>query len=78
MDNPVHITDAVTRLKEIFSRIPGTRLTVADAARLSGLDRQECELVLTALEGAGFLKRRYERPVSTIGNRLSGLVFEWR
>ena len=78
MDNAVRITDGVQRVKEVFSQIPGTRLTVADAARLSGLDRQECELVLTALEGAGFLKRRYQRQVPTMGSRLFGLVFEWR
>ena len=78
MDSAVRITDAVQRLKEAFSQFPGTRLTVADASRLSGLERLECELVLTALEGAGLLKRRYERSVPTTGNRLSGLAYEWR
>jgi hypothetical protein len=59
------VTDAVQRLKDVFSEIPGTRLTVSDAARLSGLDREACEHVLLALEDARFLKRgqdgRYRR-----------------
>jgi len=49
--------EAVQRLKAVFLEIPGTRLTVADASRLAGLERPTCEIVLGALEDARFLKR---------------------
>jgi hypothetical protein len=56
---------AVHRLKGVFLEIPGTRLTLADASKLSGLDHADCEAVLGALEDARFLKRghdgRYQR-----------------
>ena len=55
-----HITDAMERLKEVFSEIPGTRLNVTDAARLSGLDRVVCEPTLAALEEARFLRRGHD------------------
>ena len=57
METGPRVTDAVQRLKEVFTEIPGTRLTVADAVRLSGLDREVCECVLVALEDARFLKQ---------------------
>jgi DNA-binding IclR family transcriptional regulator len=68
MDAGARVTDAVRRLKGVFTEIPGTRLTVADASRLSGLDRPVCQLLLMALEDAHFLERRrdglYERPTT--------------
>lgn len=57
MDAAPHVVEAVSRLKAVFLEIPGTRLTLTDASRLSGLERPLCELVLLALEDAGFLKR---------------------
>ena len=57
MDAGARVADAVHRLKGVFTEIPGTRLTVADASRLSGLDRPACQLLLIALEDAHFLKR---------------------
>jgi len=66
MDAGARVADAVQRLKGVFTEIPGMRLTVADASRLSGLDRPVCQLLLIALEEAHFLKRRrdglYVRP----------------
>jgi DNA-binding IclR family transcriptional regulator len=50
------ITDAVQRLKGVFLEVPGTRVTLADASRLLGLDHSMCQAVLTALEDARFLK----------------------
>ncbi|MBI4266123.1 MAG: hypothetical protein HY657_17245 [Acidobacteria bacterium] len=50
------ITDAVQRLKSVFLEMPGTRLTLAEASRLSGLDRTTCQHVLAALEDVQFLK----------------------
>ncbi len=56
--NPApRVIDAVHRMKGVFLEIPGTRLTLAQAARLSGLDSPLCKLALTALEHARFLKR---------------------
>jgi DNA-binding IclR family transcriptional regulator len=52
-----HVSDVVDRLKAVFLEIPGTRLTLADAAKLSGLERPFCHVVLLTLEDAGFLKR---------------------
>jgi hypothetical protein len=57
MESAPRVIDAVVRLKAVFLEIPGTRLTPADAARLSGLDATLCQLVLFTLEETDFLKR---------------------
>jgi hypothetical protein len=57
MEASIRVTEALQRLKGIFLEVPGTRMTVADATRLSGLDRCVCGLILSALEDARFLKR---------------------
>jgi DNA-binding IclR family transcriptional regulator len=51
------MTEAVYRLKGVFLEVPGSHLSAAQAARLSGLDESVCESVLLALENARFLKR---------------------
>ena len=58
METSPRVVDAVQRLKGIFLEMPGTQLSMADATRLSGLDRPICRIVLEALEDARFLKRR--------------------
>ena len=50
------VSEAVQRLKGVFQEMPSTRLTLADATRLSGLDRQMCHLVLMALEDARIVR----------------------
>ena len=55
---PIGFSDAVNRLKGAFLEIPGTKLTVHEAARLCGLERDKCGLVLDALKDAGFLVAR--------------------
>ena len=57
MDSTVRVTEAVERLKGVFLEIPGTQLSIADASRLSGLERHVCSVVLEALEDARFLTR---------------------
>ena len=57
MDATPRVVDAVQRLRGIFLEMPGTQLSMADATRLSGLDRPVCRVVLEALEDARFLKR---------------------
>jgi hypothetical protein len=37
MDAPP-ITEAIERLKAVFAQVPGTKLSVLEAARLSGLE----------------------------------------
>jgi hypothetical protein len=41
----------------MFLEVPGTQLTLADASRLSGLERPVCRIVLEALEDAQLLAR---------------------
>jgi hypothetical protein len=57
MESVPRVNDAVLRLKAVFLEMPGTRLTPADAARLSGLDAPLCQLILYTLEETDFLKR---------------------
>jgi hypothetical protein len=52
----------MSRIKGMFVEMPGTESTVADAARLSGLDRSVCGANLDALLQAGFLVRRAGGP----------------
>jgi len=58
METSPRVADAVQRLKGIFLEMPGTQLSMADATRLSGLERPICRIVLEVLEDARFLKRR--------------------
>jgi hypothetical protein len=57
MEPVPRVTEAVQRLKGVFLQVPDARLTLADATRLSGLDRRMCHLVLMALEDARFVRR---------------------
>ncbi len=50
------ITIVVERLKGIFLEVPGTKLSVEDAVRLSGVDEATCRAVLKALADVRFLK----------------------
>ena len=45
------------RIKGEFLEMPGLRLTSAQARRLWGLAPDTCEVVLTALVTAGFLRQ---------------------
>jgi hypothetical protein len=65
MERRPQVAEGVRRLKGVFLESPGTRLTLTDATKLSGLDGAVCEVVLGALEDARFLRRdsagRYQR-----------------
>jgi len=52
------VAEALTRIKGMFAEMPGTQWTVADAARLSGLENSVCRAVLDALRDEGFLTQR--------------------
>jgi len=51
------VVEAVQRLKGVFLEAPTTQLSLVDASRLSGLERQTTRLILEALEEARFLRR---------------------
>ena len=51
------VKEALARVRTLFME-PGAKLTTADAARMAGLDRQVCRVLLQNLVEAGFLERR--------------------
>jgi DNA-binding IclR family transcriptional regulator len=51
------VVEAVQRLKGVFLEAPTTQLSLVDASRLSGLERNTTRLILEALEDARFLRR---------------------
>jgi hypothetical protein len=53
----IPIAEALQRVRGMFLDVQGTRLSIVDAARLSGIDRQLCGDVLEALANGRFLKR---------------------
>jgi DNA-binding IclR family transcriptional regulator len=57
MHAPLPIVEAIERLKGVFLDVPGTQLSLGEAARLSGIEPARCEPLLDALIGTGFLMR---------------------
>jgi hypothetical protein len=51
------VEEAVQKLKGVFLEVPGTQLSLIDASRLSGLERNTCRMILEALEDVRFLRR---------------------
>jgi len=51
------VVDAVQRLKGVFLDAPTTQMSLVDASRLAGLERNMTRLILEALEDARFLRR---------------------
>ncbi len=51
------VVDAVQRLKGVFLETPTTQMSLIDATRLAGLERNTTRLILEALEDARFLRR---------------------
>ena len=49
------LDDLLRRVQGEYLEMPGLRLTTAQAQRLWGLDRAECDAVLSALVDAKFL-----------------------
>ena len=50
-------SEVVRRLKGLFLEISGTQLSAVQAARLAGLDPDDCRRVLEVLEEARFVGR---------------------
>ena len=55
MEAPVRVTSGLQRLKEPFLCMPDARLTLDDAASISGLDNELCGMMLAALVDSRFL-----------------------
>lgn len=53
----MRVEDVLERIQGEYLEMPGLRLTIAQAQRLWGLDRQVCEALLAALVDARFLCR---------------------
>lgn len=51
------VSEAVQRLKGVFLEVPTTQMSVVDASRLAGLERNTTRLILEALADARFLRR---------------------
>jgi DNA-binding IclR family transcriptional regulator len=49
---------ALARVQRLFMETRGVQLTTADAARMAGLDRQVCLVMLRTLIETGFLEQR--------------------
>lgn len=56
-DAALGIRDALQRIEVEYREMPGLSLTLPQAARLWGLDRSTCEIVLTKLIERRVLKR---------------------
>lgn len=56
---PTPIGDAIVRIEAEYREMPGLSLTVRQAARLWGMDRSTCELVLANLIERRVLKRAW-------------------
>jgi len=52
------LKEALAKVRRVFEAAPGVQLTTADTARVAGLDRQVCRVLLRMLSVAGFLERR--------------------
>ena len=55
MEATARVVTALHRLKEPFLAVPGTEISLADAASLSGLDSHLCGLLLGELVDRRFL-----------------------
>jgi DNA-binding IclR family transcriptional regulator len=50
------IKELVQRVQGIFLEVPGTRLSVTQAARLTGVDASVCHEILKELTASHFMK----------------------
>jgi DNA-binding IclR family transcriptional regulator len=60
MPGTMRVEEAVLRLKATFLEMPGTTLTLSDAARLTGLEHHTCRVILAALENGRFVRQRHD------------------
>ena len=53
----MELESLIIRVRNEFIEMPGLRLSVPDAMRLWGLDRESCQRVIDALVQASFLQK---------------------
>ena len=58
----------IRRVKREFAEMPGLRLTMPQAMRLWGLDRDECQRVINSLVNTAFLQRNARGEVLKAGD----------
>ena len=58
----------ITRVKSEFAEMPGLRLTMPQAMKLWGLDREECQRVINTLVKTAFLQRTARGEVVRAGD----------
>lgn len=51
------IRELTSRVQAEYAEMPGLSVTMPQAQRLLGFDRQTCDVVLRALTARGFLRR---------------------
>jgi DNA-binding IclR family transcriptional regulator len=54
----MRVEEAALRLKGAFLEMPGTQLSLSEAARLTGLEQDTCRVILSTLEDIQFLRQR--------------------
>jgi hypothetical protein len=57
MTEALHLSEALGRLKDVFSRTVGLELVDSDVAELAGLDDEVCRILLAVLEKTGAIER---------------------
>ena len=75
MSAPAHVKStrasehdrALARLRSEFIEMPGLRLTPAQAARLFGIERQDCERLLRSLVHHRFLTEHHDGSFARCG-----------
>ena len=56
MEATIRVVTALEKLKGPFLETPATRLSLADATQISGVDPDVCRLLLSALVDVRFLR----------------------
>ena len=54
----VQVERALQRLRLVFLQVPGVRLSLAEASRVTELETHLCQVLLSALEDIGFVRRQ--------------------
>jgi transcription initiation factor IIE alpha subunit len=57
MSETTHLSQKLTRLRDVFRETLGVELTDTDLAEMAGLDTEECRILLSALQQAGAIER---------------------
>jgi hypothetical protein len=70
----VNVTGRLARIKGEFLEMPGLRLTLAQAQRLWGLDRDVCRCLLDRLVDSRFLQRKADETYGLVSSDWSQIT----